>query len=128
MESIERAAAGGMPAHAEDLGEAEAHLLAAYIYASSRAIETARNQRWAVSRPGDERHEATKTEKAVIAGTTVAVETDAVQEALYAERQRVDPREVHGVLANWRVAMVFATLGLYYSPPWINWAQTGRRF
>ena len=67
-------------------------------------------------------------EKAVITGTTVAVEADAVQEALYAERQRVYPREVHGVLANWRVAMVFATLGLYYFLPWINWGANRQAF
>ncbi|MEK7260569.1 MAG: 4Fe-4S dicluster domain-containing protein, partial [Pseudomonadota bacterium] len=63
-----------------------------------------------------------------MAGTTVAVEADAVQEALYAKRQRVYPREVHGVLANWRAAMVFATLGLYYFLPWINWGANRQAF
>ena len=44
MESIEKGRSGRMPAHAEFLGEAKAHLLAAYIYSLSHPIETARNQ------------------------------------------------------------------------------------
>ncbi|MEK7260570.1 MAG: c-type cytochrome, partial [Pseudomonadota bacterium] len=44
MESIEKGRSGRMPAHAEFLGEAKAHLLAAYVYSLSRPIETARNQ------------------------------------------------------------------------------------
>jgi len=55
-------------------------------------------------------------------------EADAVQEALYAKRQRVFPREVHGVLANWRVAMVFVTLGIYYLLPWIEWGAGRQAF
>jgi cytochrome c oxidase cbb3-type subunit 3 len=35
MESIDKGRAGRMPAHAEFLGEAKAHLLAAYIYSLS---------------------------------------------------------------------------------------------
>jgi len=53
---------------------------------------------------------------------------DAFDEGLYAKRQRVYPREVHGVLATWRVAMVFATLGLYYVLPWINWGENRQAF
>lgn len=37
MESIEKGRNGRMPAHAEFLGEAKAHLLAAYVYSLSRA-------------------------------------------------------------------------------------------
>ncbi len=55
-------------------------------------------------------------------------EADATQEALYAKRARVFPREVHGVLANWRVAMVFVTLGIYYLLPWINWGPGRQAF
>jgi len=35
MESIDKGRAGRMPAHAEFLGEAKAHLLAAYVYSLS---------------------------------------------------------------------------------------------
>jgi cytochrome c oxidase accessory protein FixG len=55
-------------------------------------------------------------------------EADATQEALYAKRQRVFPREVHGLLANWRVAMVIVTLGIYYVLPWINWGAGRQAF
>ncbi len=55
-------------------------------------------------------------------------EADAFQEALYARRQRVYPREVHGILANWRAAMVFVTLGLYYLLPWIEWGANRQAF
>ena len=43
-ESIGDGRSGRMPAHAEFLGEAKAHLLAAYVYSLSCPIETARNQ------------------------------------------------------------------------------------
>ena len=52
-----------MPANKEFLGEAKAHLLAAYIYSLSPPHRDGAQPRWAVSRPGDERHEATATEK-----------------------------------------------------------------
>jgi len=55
-------------------------------------------------------------------------EADAVQEALYAKRQKVYPREVHGTFANWRVAMVLVTLGIYYGLPWINWGAGRQAF
>ena len=47
-------------------------------------------------------------------------------DSLYAKRKEIYPREVHGVFARWRVAMVLLTLGLYYILPWINWG-TGRQ-
>ena len=34
------------------------------------------------------------------------------QDSLYAKREEIYPREVHGSFASWRVAMVFLTLGL----------------
>jgi cytochrome c oxidase accessory protein FixG len=55
-------------------------------------------------------------------------EADAVSEALYAKRQYVYPRQVHGFFANWRVAMVFATLGVFYLLPWINWGAGRQAF
>ena len=55
-------------------------------------------------------------------------EADATQEALYAKRQKVYPREVHGFFARWRVIMVFATLGLYYGLPWIDWGEGRQAF
>lgn len=55
-------------------------------------------------------------------------EADATQEALFAKRERVYPREVHGLLANWRVAMVAVTLGIYYFLPWINWGAGRQAF
>ncbi|MBI3569621.1 MAG: hypothetical protein HY082_00720, partial [Gammaproteobacteria bacterium] len=55
-------------------------------------------------------------------------EADAVTEALYAKRQRVYPREVHGTFATLRVAMVGLTLGLYYFLPWFNWGAGRQAF
>ena len=44
-------------------------------------------------------------------------------DSLYAKRKEIYPREVHGIFANWRVAMVTLTLGLYYILPWISWGE-----
>ena len=44
-------------------------------------------------------------------------------DSLYAKRKEIYPREVHGIFASWRVAMVALTLGLYYILPWINWGE-----
>ena len=55
-------------------------------------------------------------------------EVDAVQEGLYAKRQRVYSREVHGYFATLRVAMVGLTLGLYYFLPWFNWGEGRQAF
>ena len=56
------------------------------------------------------------------------VEADAVQDGLYAKREHVYPREVHGRFATLRVAMVGLTLGLYYFLPWLNWGQNRQAF
>lgn len=45
---------------------------------------------------------------------------DTTQDSLYAKRKDIYPREVHGIFARWRVAMVGLTLGLYYILPWIT--------
>jgi len=55
-------------------------------------------------------------------------EADATTEALYAKRQRVYPREVHGTFATLRVAMVGLTLGIYYFLPWFNWGEGRQAF
>lgn len=55
-------------------------------------------------------------------------EADAVAEALYAKRERVYPREVHGSFATLRVAMVGLTLGIYYFLPWFNWGAGRQAF
>ncbi|HYA38309.1 MAG TPA: cytochrome c oxidase accessory protein CcoG [Candidatus Methylomirabilis sp.] len=55
-------------------------------------------------------------------------EADAVAEALYAKRQRIFPREVHGFFANLRVVMASLTLGIYYFLPWFNWGEGRQAF
>ncbi|MDP3420922.1 MAG: cytochrome c oxidase accessory protein CcoG, partial [Thiobacillus sp.] len=48
--------------------------------------------------------------------------TDApIEQQLYAIRQKIQPRAVHGVFANWRIALVLLTQLLYYGLPWIKW-------
>ena len=44
-----------------------------------------------------------------------------VELALFAKREKIFPREVHGLFAGLRVAAVFALLGIFYGLPWINW-------
>jgi len=41
--------------------------------------------------------------------------------SLYAEREKIYPRQVHGIFAFWRTSGVFVLLGLYYLVPWISW-------
>ena len=53
---------------------------------------------------------------------------EAVEEALYAQRQQIYPRQVHGSFATWRVIMVCITLGIYYILPWINWGEGRQAF
>ena len=44
-----------------------------------------------------------------------------IEQQLYAIRQKIQPRSVHGVFANWRVALVLLTQVLYYGLPWLQW-------
>lgn len=44
-----------------------------------------------------------------------------LEQQLYAIRQKIQPRAVHGVFANWRIALVLLTQLLYYGLPWIQW-------
>ncbi|MFN2309852.1 MAG: cytochrome c oxidase accessory protein CcoG [Gammaproteobacteria bacterium] len=45
----------------------------------------------------------------------------AVEEALYAKRLKIYPREVHGIFARLRVLGGAVLLGLYYCVPWLRW-------
>ena len=44
-----------------------------------------------------------------------------IEQQLYAIRQTIQARAVHGVFANWRIALVLFTQLLYYGLPWIQW-------
>lgn len=44
-----------------------------------------------------------------------------VEQFLYQKRQKIYPREVHGLFARLRIAAVVLLLGLYYGVPWITW-------
>ncbi len=47
--------------------------------------------------------------------------TDEMEKSLYAKREKIYPREVHGVFAMWRTIGVLVLLGIYYLVPWIRW-------
>jgi cytochrome c oxidase accessory protein FixG len=61
-------------------------------------------------------------------GVIPIIPQDTVQQELFARRERIFPREVHGWFARWRVGSVFATLGIYYLLPWINWGDHRQAF
>ena len=44
-----------------------------------------------------------------------------VAQSLYAQRERIYPREVHGVYATMRVLAVVVLLGLFYGVLWLHW-------
>jgi cytochrome c oxidase accessory protein FixG len=44
-----------------------------------------------------------------------------LEPSLYAKRQKVYPREVHGLFASLRLAGVVALMGIYYFLPWVQW-------
>ena len=46
---------------------------------------------------------------------------DEVEQSLYAKRQKIYPREVHGLFAALRASGVLALLGVYYIIPWLTW-------
>ena len=48
---------------------------------------------------------------------------DAVEQELYAKRQKIYPREVHGLFAALRTMGVATLLGLYYIVPWLQWDE-----
>jgi cytochrome c oxidase accessory protein FixG len=43
------------------------------------------------------------------------------EQQLYAIRQKLQVRAVHGMFANWRVALVLFTQVLFYGLPWLKW-------
>lgn len=47
--------------------------------------------------------------------------SDEVERSLYAKRQKIYPREVHGLFAALRTTGVLVLLGLYYILPWLEW-------
>lgn len=46
-----------------------------------------------------------------------------VEKSLYAKRQKIYPREVHGLFAAFRATGVAVLLGLYYIVPWLQWDE-----
>ncbi|MDH3688791.1 MAG: cytochrome c oxidase accessory protein CcoG [Gammaproteobacteria bacterium] len=44
-----------------------------------------------------------------------------IEPELYAKRQKVYPREVHGVFAFLRTTAVMVLLGIFYGVPWLRW-------
>jgi len=44
-----------------------------------------------------------------------------IEQQLYAIRQTIQTRAVHGVFANWRIALVLLTQVVYYGLPWLQW-------
>lgn len=45
-----------------------------------------------------------------------------IEKHLYEKRQKIYPREVHGIFAKLRIAAVVALLGLYYGVAWLQWS------
>ncbi len=48
---------------------------------------------------------------------------DDVEQSLYAKRQKIYPREVHGLFAALRTTGVATLLGLFYIVPWLQWDE-----
>jgi cytochrome c oxidase accessory protein FixG len=44
-----------------------------------------------------------------------------IEQELYKKREKIYPREVHGIFAALRLLAMAALLGLYYGLPWVNW-------
>jgi cytochrome c oxidase accessory protein FixG len=53
-------------------------------------------------------------------GVAVSID-EQVEQSLYAQRERIYPREVHGVFATMRVLAVVVLLGLFYGVLWLHW-------
>jgi hypothetical protein len=48
--------------------------------------------------------------------------------SLYKKRQRIHPREVHGLFQRWRWFFVFLTQAVFYGLPWLQWTtELGQR-
>ena len=46
-----------------------------------------------------------------------------IEQLLFAKREKIYPREVHGIFAALRVSAVIGLLGLYYALPWLDWGD-----
>ena len=46
---------------------------------------------------------------------------DDIQQSLYAKRQKIYPRQVHGIFQYLRITAVAALLGIFYGFPWLDW-------
>jgi cytochrome c oxidase accessory protein FixG len=44
-----------------------------------------------------------------------------IEQELYKKREKIYPREVHGLFAGLRVLAMVALLGIYYGLPWLSW-------
>ena len=55
------------------------------------------------------------------AGTARRVSDDEVAQTLYKKREKIYPREVHGIFAAMRNLAMIVLLGLYYGLPWLKW-------
>lgn len=53
--------------------------------------------------------------------TPSSSQDEVVTKSLYAKREKIYPREVHGLFAALRVSGVSILLGLYYIIPWLMW-------
>lgn len=60
----------------------------------------------------------TETNQAAIADSD---KTDSLEQALYQTRQKIYPRQAHGIFAVLRTAGVSTLLGFYYFMPWLMW-------
>ena len=49
--------------------------------------------------------------------------SDDVEKSLYAKREKIYPREVHGLFAAFRASGVAILLGFYYIVPWLQWDE-----
>ena len=58
---------------------------------------------------------------AVTEDKSSAAQDAPIEQQLYAIRQKIQPRAVHGVFNNWRIALVLLTQIVYYGLPWLNW-------
>jgi len=48
---------------------------------------------------------------------------DDVEQSLYAKREKIYPRQVHGLFAWFRTSGVLILLGFYYVIPWLQWDE-----
>ena len=68
--------------------------------------------------------ETSNADKEIPAQKTSGNKTDdAVEKSLYSKRQKIYPREVHGLFAAFRTTGVAVLLGLYYIVPWLQWDE-----